>query len=344
MKILIISDAWEPQLNGVVRTYQNLIAELEQNGHEVEILGPRDFLLRTPMIHGAQTAFFSRKKIEETITQFKPDRIHIAVEGPMGWAARSVCLEKNLPFTSCFHSNWADFLVSHLSGPLKKSSSYVSDKTYDVLRKFHEASSGIFVASQQLADHLKEKGFKGPFLPMTRGADKRYFYVGEQNLFDNLPHPIALSVGRISKEKNLDAFLDASWDGSKIVVGDGPDLERLKKKYPDGHFLGRIEGQDLGDCFRSSDVFAFPSLFDTLGIVQIEAMTCGLPIAAFNCVAANSVITSPILGAIDDNFGKALNQALNAEGTRQDRAQIANDEYSWGKTAQQFLEARPDYG
>lgn len=344
MKILIISDAWLPQLNGVVRTYQNLIPELEKLGHEVKILGPRDFKFRIASPWDIELAMFTRDKIEQTIDDFKPDRIHVAVEGPMGWNALKICKEKKLGFSTCFHTNFPVFLTSHLRGPFKRFADPIYAKAYEVLRNFHNQGNGIFVATEDLANQLRQQGFKGPFLPMTRGMDSRFFYVGEKTLFQDLPQPIALYVGRVSKEKNIDSFLSAAWAGTKVVVGDGADLERLKKKYPEACFLGRKEGKELGDCFRSTDVFAFPSRFDTFGIVMIEALACGLPIAAYDADGARTVVADPMLGAMDDDFATALQKALNAPGTREDRAAHATELYSWGKTAKQFLEAAPDYG
>jgi len=344
MKILIISDAWLPQLNGVVRTYQNMIPELEKLGHEVKILGPRDFKVRVSSPWDVELAFFTRRKIEETIDDFNPNRIHIAVEGPMGWTALKICKERNLEFSTCYHTNFPVFLTSHLKGPFKRFADPLHAKAVEVLRSFHNQGSGIFVATEDLGNQLKQQGYKGPFLPMTRGMDSRYFYVGEKTLFKELPKPIALYVGRVSKEKNIDAFLSAHWHGTKVVVGDGADLDRLRKTYLETLFLGRKEGKELGDCFRSADIFAFPSKFDTFGIVMIEALACGLPIAAFNADGARTVVSDPMLGALNDDFEMAMQSALKAKGSREERAYHATKLYSWGKTAKQFLEARPNYG
>lgn len=338
MKILIISDAWTPQLNGVVRTYQYLIKELENLGHDVHIVGPQDCPRRSPPIHGIQLGFGSRRLIETLIDTHQPDRIHIPVEGPIGWAARSVCRKRKIPFTTCFHSNFADFAVRHLPRGLSALAPLVERVIFSAQRHFHAPSQHIYVASPALAALLRAKGFAGPFRPMSRGADPALFYSGPKTRLSNLETPIALSVGRVSKEKNLDAFLRADWAGSKVVIGDGPDLERLKRTYPGAHFLGRIEGVELGEYFRSSDIFVFPSRFDTLGIVQIEALCSGLPVAALATMAAKSVIDAPIYGALSDNLENAMSAALRAPGTRAERAARAHCQYSWGKTAQQFLD------
>lgn len=343
MKILILSDAWLPQLNGVVRTYQYLIRELVSQGHEVHIFGPLDCPRRSPLFHGVQLGFGSRQKIENLIDTIKPDRIHIPVEGPIGWTARWACIKRKIPFTTCFHSNFADFVVRHLPRWLKSVSPFIERLIFAALRRFHAPSKTVYVASVGLAELLTSKGFQGPFKLMTRGADPAIFYPGPKTRFHDFIPPIALSVGRISKEKNLDEFLKAPWHGSKIVIGDGPDLGRLKQNYPDAHFLGKIEGPDLGECFRSSDVFVFPSLFDTLGIVQIEALCSGLPIAALPSMAARSVITEPLFGCISDNLENAMTKALTAPGTPDERAAKAHNQYSWGKTAQQFLDDSQDY-
>lgn len=344
MKILIVSDAWLPQLNGVVRTYQYLIPELEQLDHSVKLVGPADFKWRTPAIHDVQLAFFTRQKLEILIKEYTPDRIHIAVEGPLGWTARKICIKNNLPFTTCFHTNFPVFVTKHLKGLFKIFEKPLYNFSFNILRNFHAPSSCIFTATQELTEKLKAHGFKGPFARMTRGADNRYFYVGEKNLFHDLPKPVAIYVGRVSKEKNIDAFLSAHWEGSKVVVGDGPDLDRLKHQFPDARFLGRKEGRELGDHLRSADIFAFPSLFDTFGIVMIEALSCGLPVAAFYADGANSIITEDLLGARDTDFSTAMTKALSAPGTPEMRADMVKKHYSWGKTAKQFLAACGGYG
>ena len=344
MKILILSDAWLPQLNGVVRTYQNTISELEKLGHDIKILGPQDFKWKIATPWDVDLTLFPSRKIKETLTNYKPDRVHIAVEGPIGWTASRLCRKDNIPFTTSYHTDFPTFLVNHLRGPFKYLAKPVYRFSTSILRKFHNRGNGIFVATKELETRLKNQNFKGPFLPLTRGTDPRYFYVGKKTLFKDLSQPIALYVGRVSKEKNLDAFLSATWEGSKIVVGDGADLDRLKKSYPSAHFLGRKEGKELGECFRSADIFAFPSKFDTFGIVMIEALACGLPIAAFNANGARSIITDQMLGAMDDNFAAAMQKALNASGTREKRANHATTLYSWGKTAKQFLDLPDDYG
>ena len=345
MKILIISDAWEPQLNGVVRTYQNIIPELEALGHTIKILGPRDCPHRTsPINHDVELALFPKKTIEETLDSFEPDRVHIAVEGPIGWAARKICMSRKIKFTTCFHSNFPNFLTAHLKGIFKKLAPWISKKCYAFLRKFHESSSGIFVASKALEEELVSHGFKGPFLPMTRGAKAEYFHTGSATKFEGLPRPIILSVGRVSQEKNLDVFLSAKCEGTKVVIGEGPYLKKLKKKYPDVVFLGRREKEELGEYFRSADVFAFPSEFDTFGIVQVEALISGIPVAALDSYAAKSVLTTPLFGNYDNDFEIALQKAIASIGdqsTREQRSQKAREQYSWGKAAKQFLAFDP---
>ncbi len=345
MKILIISDAWEPQLNGVVRTYQNIIPEIEALGHTVKIIGPRDFPYRTPPInHDVELALFPGRTIEETLDSFEPDRVHIAVEGPIGWSARNICLKRGIKFSTCFHSNFADFFVAKLGGRFNALANVLSKKSFDVLRNFHEASSGIFVASKALEEELVSHGFKGPFLPMTRGAKAEFFHTGPATKFEGLPRPIILSVGRVSQEKNYDVFLSTECEGTKVVIGDGPYLEALKKKYPDVVFLGRREKEELGEYFRSADVFAFPSEFDTFGIVQVEALISGIPVAALDSYAAKSVLTDPQFGSYDKDFRAAILQAADCVGdqsTREERSKKAREQYSWGKAAKQFLAFDP---
>ncbi len=346
MKIMIISDAWHPQINGVVRTYENLSRELESMGHTVRIIGPADCppSFSCPGYDEIRLAPLAYRKLEKEMDAFSPDTIHIAVEGPLGWAARRICKKQNRPFTTCYHTHFPDYLSVRLPPQLGFLKSPLSRVSFSVLGHFHDASHTTFVVSGTLAKTLRDNGFKGNFNTLTRGIRTDIFYPGEQNLFTDLPRPIALYVGRVATEKNIDAFLSAKWTGSKVIVGDGPSLTTLKAKYPDAHFLGAKSGQELGDCYRSADLFVFPSKTDTFGMVNIEAMACGLPIAAYPVLGPVDIVTQSELGHLSDNLENAMEMALNAPGSREKRASYAKTMYSWTKAAKEFLSATPNYG
>lgn len=346
MKILIISDAWHPQINGVVRTYENLERELTGLGHSVRIMGPQDFPIHFPCpgYDEIQLTFFAKEKLKEIIKSNKPDHIHIAVEGPLGRAARSICLSEKRPFTTCYHTHFPDYLAVRLPSALGFLKKPLAQLSFKVLSAFHNAANCTFVVSDTLATQLRNNGFTGRFDTMTRGINSDYFYVGEKNLFADLPRPIAIYVGRVAAEKNIESFLSTQWTGSKIVVGDGPALTTLKAKYPDVHFLGSKKGKELGDCYRSSDLFVFPSKTDTFGMVNIEAMACGLPIAAYPVLGPIDIVTSPELGALDNNLETAMKKAISSPATPEFRENHAKNMYSWKKAATQFLSGLPYYG
>jgi glycosyltransferase involved in cell wall biosynthesis len=346
MKILIISDAWQPQINGVVRTYENLIPELTRIGHEVKVIGPTDFPhhFDCPGYDEIQLTPFPSRKLKSLIDEYRPDTIHIAVEGPLGWAARKICLAENLPFTTCYHTHFPDYLAVRMKSPFEFLASPLSRLSFKVLSAFHNAAQCTFVVSDTLSQQLRDNGFTGHFEIMTRGINNEIFHGGEKNLFADLPRPIALYVGRVAPEKNIESFLSTKWEGSKVIVGDGPARTELQKKYPDAHFLGSKKGKDLGDCYRSADLFVFPSKTDTFGMVNIEAMACGLPIAAYPVLGPIDIVTTPELGCLDNDLELAMKKAISGSGTPEFRQNHAKKMYSWEKAAAGFLSGIPNYG
>ncbi|MFA7276457.1 MAG: glycosyltransferase family 1 protein [Pseudobdellovibrionaceae bacterium] len=339
MKILIISDAWLPQVNGVVRTYQHLMPELEALGHDVTVIGPHDFPYHFPLpfYREIDVAVFTKQLMRRKISAYGPDLVHIATEGPLGKSARQFCMARGQPFTTCYHTHFPDYVAKRMKGPLRPFAKPARAMTYNHLRKFHAPSRGLFVATPTLQSHLQEKGFSAPFYPMTRGIDARIFHEGEKTLFEDLKKPVALFVGRVATEKNIEAFLDTPWEGTKVVVGSGPDLEELRAAYPDTVFMGRKEGRELADCYRSADVFVFPSRTDTFGMVIVEALSCGLPVAGYPVQGPIDIITAPMLGAVHDSLETAMRTALASSGTREERAAYARNTYSWQEAANQFL-------
>lgn len=334
LKILIVSDAWEPQVNGVVRTYQHIIPHLKEMGHEVQVIGPKRFLnTEFPLYKEIRLALMPYYRLKGLIKKFAPDAIHIAVEGPLGWAARRYCALKNIPFTTSYHTHFPEYAAKRV--PALYDWVYKNSVAY--VRRFHEPAASVMVATESLEHDLRIMGFKNPFRRLSRGVEPHVFHAAPPSLFLDMPKPIMMYVGRVAVEKNLEAFLDLDRPGTKVIVGGGPDLEALKAKYPNAIFTGPKFGEELARHYQSADVFAFPSKTDTFGIVIIEALACGLPVAGYNVTGPADLITEDFLGAIDDDFGTALDKALKAPGTREQRASYAAERYSWPSVAQDFL-------
>lgn len=340
MKILVISDAWHPQVNGVVRTYEYLNQALEKAGHIVKTIGPADFKRRFPMPGYAEIelVLFAYKNLSLMIEAFNPDSIHIATEGPLGWAARKYCLKNNKKFTSSYHSQFPDYFAKRVAKYFLFLYNFCHARCVNLIRKFHNSSSALLVTTQSMAEELKAWKIEAPIFLFTRGIDTSLFYVGDPTLFDDLPKPIALYVGRLAIEKNIEEFLQMEWQGSKVVVGHGPDSEMLQAKYPHVHFAGKQTGKALADHYRSADVFVFPSYTDTFGIVLIEALACGLPIAAHDVIGPRDVVTEDLLGYLDEDLTVAAQNAIQNKD-RQARHNYAIENYSWEKAMSQFLEA-----
>ncbi len=341
MKILIISDAWKPQVNGVVRTYEHIGEELEKAGHEFRVIGPADFPWRLPMpgYSEIELTLSPYGRLKKIANDYNADAIHIATEGPLGQAGRKYCINQNYVFTTSYHTHFPDYAAKRVAKFLPFLARPVRNFLIGQLRDFHNSAAGIMTATQSLENELKDWGFDKPMHRLTRGAKLDIFCPGETELFQDLPRPVALLVGRVAIEKNLEAFLDMAWDGTKIVVGDGPDLAELKARYPDAHFVGKKEGKELGAHYRSADVFVFPSKTDTFGMVLIEALATGLPIAAYNVTGPRDIITAPYLGVLsDEDLGLAARQALSLAAQREERCRHVQEHYTWPVVAQQFLE------
>lgn len=344
-RILIISDAWYPQVNGVVRTYKEIKDTLERDGHNVRVIGPDDFYLK------ASCPFYKEIKLtlpftmDKKIAAFQPDNIHIATEGPLGRVARQYCLKNNIKFTSFYHTKFPEYLGVFVTEKLKMPflKDWIEKKAYRSLKKFHDASHGLMVTTDTMKQELQAHHFTAPIHLVTRGVNADLFHLGDKKYFQDLPKPVALYVGRVSHEKNLEDFLKMAWDGTKIVVGDGPHRTELEKKYPTAIFAGVQFGRELGDYYRAADVFVFPSLTDTFGMVMLEAMACGLPIAAYNVTGPKDIVTDKklgALGAVGTDLSMIAQNALK-HGTPQDRAAHIKNNYSWDYATQQFLGAMP---
>lgn len=343
MKILIISDAWRPQINGVVRTYEYISAELEKMGHTVKVIGPADFPLTFPLptYSEIKLVIAPGPVLKRMIEDFAPDAIHIGTEGPLGWAAHHYCVKRNIPFTTCYHTQFPDYVAKRFA----KIADFLYNPTHvlalNTIKKFHRKSKAMMVASKGLEQDLRALGFENPMKELTRGVKFDLFHPGEKTLFQDKIRPVALYVGRIAIEKNLEDFLDMPWDGTKVLVGEGPSFDDLKMKYPNAIFAGKKTGPELAAYYRSADVFVFPSRTDTFGMVVTEALACGLPVAAYNVTGPKDIITKDFLGVLcdtRDQLGQAALKALHV-GTAEQRASYTAQHYTWPLVAKQFLDA-----
>lgn len=341
MRILIISDAWHPQVNGVVRTYECIIEELRQRGHTVQVIGPADFphTAAMPGYPEIRLAVAPYRRLARMIDDFAAESIHIATEGPLGWAARRYCLRKNISFSTCYHTQFPDYVAQRA----RRYARFL-EKPFHVLarfyiRLFHKPAQQIMVATPALRSSLRAQGFQNPMNVFSRGVDIDVFYPGQADAFSSMARPIALYAGRIAVEKNLEDFLKMDWPGSKVVVGDGPMKEILARTYPHVHFTGRQTGMDLADSYRSADVFVFPSRTDTFGIVIVEALACGLPVAAYDVTGPKDIITENYLGALStEDLREAALRALSC-GAAEQRAAHVRRYYTWPQAALQFESA-----
>lgn len=340
MKITLVSDAWTPQVNGVVRTLQTTIAMLEQAGHAVHTITPDLFRsLPCPTYPEIRLALAGRRRVARMIESFQPAAIHIATEGPLGLAARRYCLKRGLPFTTAFHTRFPDY-VSARTG-------LSPDWFWRYLRWFHTPAAAVLAATPRLAAELNDRGILST-RPWSRGVDLAQFRPGiaPHPAFAGLPRPLQLYVGRVAVEKNVEAFLATRQPGTRVIVGDGPALDELQARYPEAVFLGALHGEALASAYAGADVFVFPSKTDTFGLVMIEALASGLPVAAYPVAGPLDVIgdsgtgviagwTRPV-GALDDSLDVAIARALTCG--RDDCVAYASH-FSWEASAAQFIAA-----
>ncbi len=345
MKILIVSDAWHPQINGVVRTYEYLQTELTRMGHEVKVIGPADFPLCIPMpgYSEIQLVFAPSARLGKMIGDFNPHHIHIATEGPLGIAGRRYCKKRQIPFTTSYHTQFPDYVAKRA----ERYAAFLHKPFYEwgkrFMRWFHAPAGAILIATPSLEQQLKDWGFTIPMFSFSRGVNLDLFYPGEQTLFSELKRPVALYVGRVAIEKNLEEFLAMPWNGSKVIVGEGPSKTDLSQKYPEAVFVGKKTGEELANCYRSADLFVFPSRTDTFGIVLIEALACGLPVAAYNVTGPRDIITDPALGALhESDLGLAAQTALQT-GDAETRSHHVKTRYTWENAGRQFITAIKNY-
>lgn len=325
VKILIATDAWLPQTNGVVNTLRQTVAALGTLGHEVEMVTPA--LFRTvpcPSYPEIRLSLFPGAKVQEIVDRFDPDAVHIATEGPIGVAMRKLCLARNMPFTTSYHTQFPEYLRSRAPIPLGWS--------YAAMRRFHGAAARCMVSTPSMQAQLEQRGFNN-IVRWQRGVDTNLFQPRTKD-FLVFARPIAIYVGRLAVEKNVDAFLRMSWRGTKVVVGDGPDRERLQQRYPDAVFRGYRFGEDLARHMAAADVMVFPSLTDTFGLVNLESMACGVPVAAFPVAGPIDVIDEGLTGALDADLAAAARRALKVSPAACRRRAEAFD---WQANTRQFV-------
>jgi glycosyltransferase involved in cell wall biosynthesis len=323
MRILIVSDAWPPQVNGVVITLRNTIACLEGMGHEVRVISPQGFrTVPMPTYPEIRLALFPGRKVASVIDDWRPESIHIATEGPLGVAARSHCVRRGLAFTTAYHTCMPEYVYARCRLPLAV--------TYGFIRWFHGPSSAMMVATPAIRATLEARGF-GNLADWSRGVDISLFKPGP----GRWPYaaPVFLYVGRVAVEKNLPAFLGLDLPGTKVIVGDGPQRVELERRFPSAVFLGAKHGVELAECYQRADVFVFPSRTDTFGLVMLEAMACGTPVAAFPVRGPIDVVTDPRAGVLHEDLATAAMQALalNRDDVRRHAVN-----YSWEHCTRQF--------
>lgn len=329
LKVIVATDAWKPQLNGVVRTLDVLGQELERFGNEVRYITPNEFRsIPLPSYPEIRLSLLPNRKVAKIINEFKPDAIHIATEGPIGRAARRFCKRRRYPYTTSFHTRFPEYAAERWAIPISWG--------YAVLRDFHGAGATMMVATPGLIDELSERGFSNMKL-WSRGVDLNAFTPGEPELFSDLPGPIWLYVGRLAVEKSIEDMLKLDLPGTKVVVGEGPQREELEKRYPEAVFLGAKFGEDLTACYRACDVFVFPSRTDTFGLVNVEALACGAPVAAYPVRGPLEILDGAPAGcgAMNEDLRLACMNSLEHRDREACRDWAEN--FSWEAATRQFI-------
>jgi len=340
MKIAIVTDAWFPQVNGVVRTLAATVAELTRRGYEIELITPQQFLtVPLPGYASIDIALAPRFNARRLLGAFAPDIVHIVTEGPIGWSARAWCLARKVPFTTAFHTRLPDYVGMRLG--------ISAERVWPVMARFHRPAHAILVAAPCLARELERRNFAN-VRPWGRGVDADIFMpVGAKHpVIAGMPGPILLNVGRVAPEKNLEAFLTLDVPGTKVVVGDGPALPTLKARFPEAHFLGALSGEALASAYRAADCFVFPSLTDTFGLVVIEALACGVPVAGFPVHGPIDILGPKgrgvaddfpaTVGCLDADLAGAIGRALRLDRSA---AAVFGRRFTWAAATDQFIAA-----
>jgi len=326
LRIVIITDAWYPQVNGVVTTLKNTCDALRHLGHTVKVIDPSYFkTYPCPGYPQVGLAFLCGPKLRPIIEAFKPDAIHIVAEGSVGYAARRYCRHKDFDYTSSLHSRFPEYLNLRIGFPLSISKAY--------LWWFHRKSVRVMVATKSLENELAGKGYRR-LARWSRGVDTELFRPRTKTFIQDA-RPIFMYTGRVAVEKNVEAFLQLDLPGTKYVVGDGPQRQLLETKYPDVRFVGYQKGEALGTYMAAADVFVFPSRTDTFGLVILEALASGVPVAAYPVQGPKDLINDPTIGVLDSNLGHAALACLKLDPEDCRRFGL---KFSWESCAQQFVD------
>jgi glycosyltransferase involved in cell wall biosynthesis len=326
MRISIVTDAWRPQINGVVRTLGKVTDILKKRGHELQIVtseGRSTFGL--PTYPEIQLAIAGSRTIGAEIAAFAPEAVHIVTEGTLGLAARRFCLRRGLPFTTGYHTRFPEMIRMRWPVP------GIESLVHRWFHWFHRPAERVMAPTPSMARVLEDKGFDNVVV-WTRGVDHELFRPRPKDAFPDLPRPIALCAGRVAIEKGLPDFLDFDLPGSKVIVGDGPMLPELKARYPNAHFTGYLKGEPLARAIASADVFVFPSRTDTFGLVMIEALASGVPVAAYDVPGPRDIVTAEV-GAVGADLGECITQALEKSP---DRCREHALTFSWERAAELF--------
>ena len=332
-RILIVTDAWSPQINGVVTTLDGLLTQLILQGHDVLVAEPSLFKTKPMPMYPEIRLAMNPWQLKSIIRDYRPEQIHIATEGPLGLYARLYCAKHNLPHTTSYHTNFPEFVNAFTRIP----ASFV----YPLIRWFHGRASSILVTTETMRRNLEAKGFRN-LVVWNRAVDTEKFSPAhrDSSLFADLPRPIWMNVGRVSVEKNISAFLDLELPGTKVIVGDGPARADLERRYPKVVWTGAKRGRELAAHFATADFFVFPSLTDTFGLVMIEAMASGVPVAAYPVTGPIDIVRNGVNGSLDDDLYRACLTSMIVNGA--DARQYVIENHSWAAFTATFIDSLVD--
>jgi glycosyltransferase involved in cell wall biosynthesis len=327
LRIAIVSDAWRPQINGVVRTIETIVRLLRAEGHEVEVFGPDRFrTLPCPTYPEIRLSLFPASRLHHMLKLFAPDAIHLVTEGPLGWAGRAFCRKRDIPFTTAYHTRFPEYVHARTRIPVTWS--------YAFVRRFHAPSAAVLVVAQSIRDELTARGFRN-LVPWSRGVDIGAFKPQPREQLQD-SRPIWLYAGRIAVEKNIKAFLDLDLPGTKWVVGGGPLLKDLQRRYKDARFFGSVGTEELSARYAQANCFVFPSRTDTFGLVMVEALASGVPVAGYPVPGPLDVVTTPKVGALNEDLRTACLAAIKCDPAD---CRVHAETFTWAQCAIQFRNA-----